>query len=788
MMISAHAAQLHRRNASKTERSATLAARKVAERARRNVAPLESKLTPPAPRPENVHRAGLINRLRIAHASKVVLISAPPGYGKTTLVADWARKDERQFIWCRLDETDDAVSFVTHLFAAVSRACAPNTVNGFDVPSSPLGLETVVGRLGLMLAAAGTPVVVVLDDVDALQGMESGRLLSRFIEMLPSDSQLVLVSWTEPPVPLARLRASRQLLEFTVDDFRLNNREAAALVHNVGVDLTQPEVDTLNASLEGWAAGLYLAAMSMAAGATSSAAPIGSNALVSDYFRAAFLPSLSGDDIRFLARTSVLDRLCGPFCDAVAATTDSAARLERLARSNHFIFPLDREGVWYRIHPAFRSVLLADLERSEPGLIQTLRSRAAAWSSAHDEPVSALDYAVSAEDVDQLAVLIEQSTLPFSAVARPADVGRWLGSLDDDTLLQGHPLAAIIGALAWAMAGRADVADRWADDAERGFAAASPPAQASSAVPSMPWSALARSLTCPSGPEEMREAADYALDALPLGSVWRAPALFVLGASRALEGDALGAESVLEEAADTAASLGAAAIESVVLGYHSLLTAEQGHWPRADTFAEGARRVVCNAGLENHVASLFSLAANARAALRCGDWAQVHADLDHAETLLPGLTDALGGFSVFIRVELARVHLALGNAAGALHLLDEADEIFSLRPRLGVFRQNAHDVRAQLDLHDRRFAGASPTLTAAELRLLPLLTTHLSFREIGEQLFVSRNTVKTQAISVYRKLGVSSRGNAIACASDLGLIAGEGLPSADYAELSQARP
>jgi len=323
------------------------------------------------------------------------------------------------------------------------------------------------------------------------------------------------------------------------------------------------------------------------------------------------------------------------------------------------------------------------------------------------------------------------------------------------------------------MTGRPDAAVRWADAAER---AAEPPSAGGSTrkgAGSTPWRSLLHSLVCPLGPDEMREDAERAVGALPLGSLWRAPALLALGSAHALAGDASNAEAILREAADTAASVGAAAIEAAVLGYRSLLAADRGDWARADTLAEAARGRVRDARLDDDVTSLFTFAASARTALRRGDWAVVRADLDRAGTLLPRLTYAIGSFSVFLRIQFARVHLALGDSEGAVRLLDEIDEIFSRRPRLGIFRTDALELRAQVEAHVRPAAGRMSTLTAAELRLLPLLTTHLSFREIAERLYVSRNTVKTQAISVYRKLGVSSRGEAIVRASTLGLVADE---------------
>jgi LuxR family maltose regulon positive regulatory protein len=316
------------------------------------------------------------------------------------------------------------------------------------------------------------------------------------------------------------------------------------------------------------------------------------------------------------------------------------------------------------------------------------------------------------------------------------------------------------------MTGRADNAERWAAAAERGSARA----RARRKSTGGPWQALLRSLMSPGDVEEMCSDAERAVATLPLGSAWRAPALLVLGSAQALAGELKRAAATLSEAADTAASAGDRAVESAVLGYQSVLATTRGDHLRADALADAARRLVHDAHLESSVTSLFTFAASAQSALRQGDWPQVRADLERADDLLPRLTPAVASFAVLLRLEFARVHLALGDADGGTRLLDEIDEIFTRKPDFGVLRDETRELRAQVETDSTRYEGRQTALTAAELRLLPLLTTHLSFREIAERLYVSRNTVKTQAISVYRKLGVTSRGDAISRAGDLGLV------------------
>lgn len=709
-------------------------------------------------RPTTVQRPGVVNRLRVARSASVVLISAPPGYGKTTVAAEWARRDGRPFAWITVDSDDDARTFAAHFGTAVVHALG-QTRRASIVRRLPA--EEMVAYLGRVLASSATPIVVVVDDVDRLGDRDARRLLMRFADELPPESQLVLVGRSSGDLPLARLRVRGRLVELGADELRFTNREAAALMHNADVDLTPGQVDALNRALEGWPTGLHLAALALHAEDADLEELLRDGvASAHGYLRAELLTGMSSGDAAFLARVSVLERLCGPLCDAVADMTGSADRLEELERSNSFVTALDRERRWYRIHPAFRRVLRMELERREPGIGPELQRRAAAWCGSHGDPQLSLEYARAGGDVEQLVELVERTVVPLIPEAPPERIAGWLEQLDAQVIAQ-RPSVSALGALTWALIGRPEESERW-------FAALVRSSGSRRAFPT-----LLRTLAAPRDAKQLRLAAERALRGLSLGSDWRALVLVVLGRAYVLEGSEAKAESALREAEDTAAAAGERVVECMALAHRCLLANDQGRWADADVLADAVRSQVRKAGLENHVTTLFALAASARTALRNGDWSTVHADLVRADTLLPQLTYVLAGFSVSLRLEFARVHAALGDTRGAALLLDQVDDVFARRPHLGLYRDDAELLRVELAADAERTAGRMATLTAAELRLLPLLTTHLSFREIAERLYVSRNTVKTQAISVYRKLGVSSRGAAIDRASSLGLVSSE---------------
>ena len=719
-----------------------------------------SRLGVPPPRDDQIQRAGLVNRLRVARSADVVTVTAPPGYGKTTLVADWARRDGRPFAWYRIAEADDGASFVAHLAAAVSSATVGRrgALRSVVRRGTP---EEGVAAIARALAQFESQVVVVLDDVDLLGDQAAIRALQLFVEELPAECQLVLVARAEPPLPLPRLRASRSLAEFGVDDLRLTDREAGALARAHGAHLPVADVLAMNRLAEGWPAGFSLGAARR--GSAAGAAARGVRGIL-EYFRTDVLTDLAEDDIRFLTRASALDRLCGPLCDAVTGSIDSGERLERLDRSNLFVVPLDHERRWYRIHGIFRNALFRELEGREPGLAATLWHRAADWYAEHGDFGLAVDYAYTAGDVDQLASLIERDTVPLSGTRYRTRAEHWLEALDDEELLARHPIAAAIGAVTWAMLGRADDADRWAHAFDTG--------DLDPGVLDPARRAFVQSLIMRETPDDVRADAERAVSDPELDHSWRAPALLVLGGAYAIGGDRDAADAVLREAADLAAVACVPAIESAAVAYRSLLAAEVGAWSLADALAAQACGIVTDARLENDVTSLFAYAASSSAALRRGDWLTVHDALQQSERLLPGLTYAIGSFAVILRLEFARVWSALGDREHALELLAEMDAILARRPELEILRDDTVELREEIRVPGERESRSS-TLTAAELRLLPLLTTHLSFREIADRLYVSRNTVKTQAISVYRKLGVSSRGEAVAHASRVGLVAGE---------------
>jgi LuxR family transcriptional regulator, maltose regulon positive regulatory protein len=733
---------------------------------------LESKLTPAPTRPGLVSRARLLDWLKASTATPVVAISAPAGYGKTVLAAEWAKRDPRPLVWLSIDRHDnDPTVLLTYLAIGLDRVepIDPTVLDTLASRGASI-TQTVLPRLGGALASKALPVVVVLDDVHLLHDREGLDAVVVLVDHLPPGSQLVVTSRGEPRLPVARWRAEGRLAELGSGELAMSPVEAGSLLGAARVELPDGEVAELTRRTEGWPVALYLAALAHKAGGqrgNTGFAFTGDDRFLADYLHAELLAHLPPERVAFLTRTAVLERMSGPLCDAVLDTTGSAAVLASLERSNLLIIPLDRQRTWYRYHPLFRELLRAELERHQPELVRELTLRAAHWCQHQGLVEPAIGYAMDAGDADLVARGVEQAAIGVYRSGRLATVQAWFDWFDSHGLVQQYPAVAVLGAWIQMLGGHAAAAERWADAAEQGSYAGMLP-DGSASIEG--WRALLRAKLCRHGVRQMRADAELALQLIPVGSLWRAPAQLLLGISHLLAG-ALGvADRILAEAVEVAQDTGATVAASVALAERAMLAIGRQDWHQAGTLVKQARSVVTNAHLEECATSLVLYAAGARVAIHHGNLEQAERDLARARQLRLRVTHAVPYYAVQARLELTRAYLALAEVAAARRVLREVDDLLRWRPDLGTLPHQASQLRSQLD-HARGDGIGMAPLTTAELRLLPLLATHLSFREIGQRLYLSQHTVKTQAMSIYRKLGVSSRGQAVQRVQEIGLLA-----------------
>jgi LuxR family maltose regulon positive regulatory protein len=739
---------------------------------------VEWKLRPPSARPGIVARRSLVDRL-LGSPVPVVCVVAPPGYGKTTLLAQWSRRRGRRVAWVSVDPRDnDPVVLLTYVAVALDRV-EPIDPGLFQLLASP-GVSvagSVLPRLVAAVAAMAGPVAVVLDHLEAVENRACLDAVAELALGLPAGSQLVLAARRPPALPVALLRAQGQMVEVGVAELAMDPEEGRALLDATGAGLSDAEVTELVGRTEGWPVGLYLAALARKAGGPRRSAGFaftGDDRFVADYLRSELLAQLPAELVRFLTRTAVLERLSGPLCDAVLDTSGSRRVLESLEEANLLVVPLDRQRAWYRYHQLFGELLLAELERREPELLSELHARAAAWCEANGMPEVAIDHAQAAGDHDRVARLVATLTQPAYAAGRVSTARRWLRWFEDQGLVERYPPVAVLGAWLQALDGRPAGGDRWADAAERGVPAAeaAPGAQTPPDGSTMASHlALLRALLCRDGVDRMWADAQAALNGLRPASPWRATALLLAGVAALSDGQADRADAVLADAVEVGMDAGALPAVATALAERCVVALQRHDWAAAQILADQAVETVTTGQLEDYIMSALVHAVAARTALRRGAVPAAREHLARAARLRPLLTSAIPTLAVQTLLELGRAYLSLRDAAGVRAVLGQAGDVLRVRPELGGLPAQVEELRSSLDQARRASPGAS-SLTTAELRLLPLLATHLTFREIGQRLYVTQNTVKTQAISIYRKLGASSRSQAVQRLQEIGLLGG----------------
>jgi LuxR family transcriptional regulator, maltose regulon positive regulatory protein len=725
--------------------------------------------------PGSVPRLALIDRLRQGKSVPVLSVVAPPGYGKTTLLAQWAERNGQAFAWVSLDERDNDPKVLLTYVAAALDAVEPVGQRVFDALASPGSSvhRTVLPRLGAALASMTSPIVLIMDDVHVLRSREGRAALPVLADHVPDGSRLVLAGRDEPPVPVARLRAEGRILEIGPRDLALSHEEASSLLREAGITLGSDDAEMLQQRTEGWPAGLYLAALSLREGGTLSDTAgsfTGDDRLVSEYLESEFLARISRRERVFLTRTSVLERMCGPLCQAVLDQPGAAGGLAALARSNLLLVPLDRRGQWYRYHQLLRDMLLAQLHRLEPGLIPVLRRRAADWCARNGLPEEALEYSIAAGDVGTAAGLVTGPAVQARRQGRVATVERWLRWLDERGAIENQPtLVALAGVMA-TLAGLAAEAERWADAADRWQCAkATGPEDPAAAA----WTAGLRALLCRAGVGQMRADADDAVGKFVAAGIAAPPlVVFMQAIARVLSGDLDNGDAFLADAVRVAEGVNSRETSAAALYERALVAMARGEWTQAGTLAGQARTVLRQAGIEETIVTPLACAVHARDALHRGDIPAARQELVSSQRLRHQLTYALPHLAVQVRIELARACVMLTDLAGARTLMREIDEVLRRRPGLGTLVGQAEELHTQLSRLRGPDAPGASALTAAELRVLPLLASHLSFPEIAEELSLSRHTIKTQATSIYRKLGASTRSQAVMRARDLGLLDG----------------
>jgi ATP/maltotriose-dependent transcriptional regulator MalT len=736
--------------------------------------PIEAKLHAPRPRKEWVERPHLIHYLAGA-AAKLVLVDAPAGFGKTTFVAQWRASEigVRQFAWLSLDRGDDDPGRLWwHVICALQRACPE--VGGEEIQRAlrartPEAAGAVLPMLANELAALPAPVVLVLDDYHVIRERSCHEQIAFLLLHLPASAQLVLITRADPPLQLARLRAAGEIVEIRAHELRFAPAEAAALVHAVcAVELSEPDLADLVERTEGWPAGVYLAALSLR-GHPSPSAFIrqftGDNRFIVDFLAEEVLSRQPREIRQFLARTSILGSFCAALCDAVVGSANAAEIIEVLERENLFLVQLDDNRQWYRYHHLFAQLLRSQLARTEPDKIPALHRSASAWYRLSGSAEEAIDHALAAGDVADAADLIAHHWYAYTGVGRAGTVRGWMRSLGDGQIA-ANPLAAHCAAWAAALTGDRESVRRWLPVIEAGQHEGPLPDGMRSLRSS---AALLRGIYGFDGLRVMRESAACAaeLESDPT-SPWYATARGALGFSLYLSGEPAAAAEPLEEAVRNETSTPLARM--LTLSVLSLVAIESGRLPRAQELASTARSLARRGDLSQAPQSSVAYIATGAVYAAQDRLDEARGEFEHALQS----RRRVHGISPWPTLEasllLAQVLIDLGDRIGAAELADEARVLLTALPD-GADAQRARLGRLERRLTDRqRVVSLAEPLTEREVAVLRLLRGTLSLREIGQQLYLSQNTIKTHTQAIYRKLGVSTRQDAVAKGHEIDIL------------------
>ena len=705
----------------------------------------------------SVRRERLISRVAEAPSGSLVVVQAPAGFGKTTLLFQVATEDSRPTASLRLDAShNDPVHLLEDL---------DGVFTGLGIrpdPEERRGRARVGRSVPRLLARLdpGIRVVLLLDEAEVLVSTGSRDILAQLAIDLPESVTMVVATRTDIGLPLATLRTSGRVVELASEDLALSPEEVRELARGLGVDGRSEIVAHVGERMEGWPVGVYLMLLAVANGDVTDEGDIrGDDIHLAEYINRQILDGLTPTRRRILTQISVLDDLTGSMCDWLLERSHSQAMLEELADANLLIARVDHFGGRFRLHAILREYLHSRLEHLDPDLHRELHLRASDWFEQRDRPTEAVRHAMEVDDVERVASLVQAHAQPLFDGGRVETVNSWFAWFDQDERRHRYPGIAVMAAMTSSAQGDEVAALRW-KSVVHGHRGALGMLE--------PLVCFLDALTEAEGPDQMLADARCAVRGLGLESSWHPAALTLEGLALLACGDTEQAEDKLLHAAEVGERYGSLAAATFAYAACSLLAASDGRHARAGDLAARSRLILDDTELDLHATSVLSLVATARTQLGRGEPEAARRTLNQAYGSTPRLTPMLPGISAMTLVEMAAVAIELADFAGARQVLQAADRIMAGKSlgRIEVRRRSLGDL---VDATPGGVAGVS-TLTPAELRLLPHLATHLSFPEIGDRLFISRHTVKTQAMAIYRKLGASNRSEAVSTAREVGLL------------------
>ena len=721
-----------------------------------------------------VEREALLSLLGDSADVPVVVVHAGAGFGKTTLASQWAQRDPRPHVVVRIARfLDDPAAFALSLIDALE-SVGPGVG---EIRSVVTGAEPVFSALLLpamtrLVASRGRDFVLVVDDVHLLTRPGCHALLNAVAEGVPLGSQVAFLSRLEPPTWLARTRAEGHLLELGPGRLAFDDHESRLFLDSLGTRLPGKQVTDLIARAEGWPVGLYLLALAQRTlgergWPDASITAAGSDRFVVDYLQVEVLSGFAETMRDFLRRTSILDELNASLCDAVLGRNDSAAVLSGLSRELQLVVALDPEGHRFRYHHLLGDALRASLDRQEPWKVPELHRRASGWYETHGDRDAAIRHSKAARDFEGTGALVWAGVPACISTGRPDRLASWLADLDDLQIRSNRWLTL---AAAWLclQTGDPDGMTRWILAAE---AQAGPDWQSRIAGDEFTACLAAIHVTIGDfGLEGSIELCRGVQQGLPRDSGFRAAAFYNEGVALTLTRRFHDGQASLQEAERLGRALGVPVIEANALAWQGLLAMLADDWARGAPLIAGAGDLVRRHRLDRLATSATAITALALGQAARGNRDEALVTLSTARRLTGQVSRIAPWFAVAGPLVQARAAILLGDGALARSLCSEAKD--HMRPDLTDTLLNDLLTGTEAMLQTMRAEGVSAAaLTAAEFRVLQFLPSRLTFQQIGEHLFLSQTTIKTHAQAIYRKLGASSRDEAVARAQALGLVA-----------------
>ena len=726
----------------------------------------DGKLHRPPTRADWVERDRLLELLDRAVERPVTLVAAPAGFGKTTLATQWLASSRAPSVaaWVSLDSRDnDPVRLWTHVAIALERAGCPSDQDAAAFMAAHAGevIAEVLPRLLASIADMDEDLVIFLDDFHFLRDVDCHTQVEFLVENLPQQAHLVVLTRADPGLRIAWLRATGRLSEIRAADLAFTAEETSSLLAVEQVHLSSGSVRDLVQRTEGWAAGLYLATLSMAGRSDPDEfvrEVSEGNRFIGDYLTEEVLAGLSDEVRQFIRTMSILDRFSAPLADYMTGLSNSAALLAELERSNLFLIPCDEKRRWFRFHHLFASAARSDLELEDPDRVPGLHAAAARWFRDHGHIDEAVMHSLVSGSRRDAAQLVQANWLQYVGAGRTATVVGWLDSLGP-AAIASDPEARVTAAWMAALSGnRAALTDHLTALAE--FEQLGPLPDGSRSVESAV--AMIHGLFGYDGPVAMTRGAQRALELETDGrSPYYSIAHVARGHAAYVAGDLDLATTLLVKASHNEAA--PPIIRMVALACLSLSEGERDHQELSCELAEEAMQIIDAVGLRGTPQAAMAFSALGLAQAAGGDVTTA------ATTMEQGLTlrrrnPAQGPWVLHPLLAGAQVALRVGQRDTAMQLAEEAST------RMDCYPDGMERMRERLRLVEGAIAatatnaataqGGEP-LTQRETEILRLLQGSLSLSEIAGELFISPNTVKTHAKAVYRKLGVNSRTEAV---------------------------